>query len=94
MQDEKSAQHTGDDSLSAQSKKFAGSTDDKSSSLPELDDSFFETADALKPAPKQQMTIRLDAEVLEFFKREGRGYQSRINAVLKAYVQVQKSKGV
>ena len=38
-------------------------------------------------ANKQQVTLRLDAEVLAFFKNTGRRYQTRINAVLKAYVQ-------
>ncbi len=43
---------------------------------------------ALAPmANKQQITLRLDAEVLAFFKATGRRYQTRINAVLKAYVQ-------
>jgi uncharacterized protein (DUF4415 family) len=43
---------------------------------------------ALTPmANKQQVTLRLDAEVLAFFKNTGRRYQTRINAVLKAYVQ-------
>ncbi len=36
---------------------------------------------------KQQITLRLDAEVLEFFKNTGARYQSRINAVLREYVR-------
>lgn len=36
---------------------------------------------------KQQVTLRLDADVLKFFKGTGRRYQSRINAALKEYVQ-------
>lgn len=39
---------------------------------------------------KIPLSIRLDAEVVEFFKRGGRGYQSRINAVLAAFVRSQK----
>ncbi len=35
---------------------------------------------------KQPVTMRLDPDVLAFFQRQGRGYQSRINAVLRAYV--------
>ena len=35
------------------------------------------------------ISIRLEREVLEFFKRQGPGYQSRINAVLSAYVRTQ-----
>jgi uncharacterized protein (DUF4415 family) len=40
----------------------------------------------LKPVPpKQQLTLRLDADVLDWFRALGRGYQSRMNAILKAY---------
>jgi uncharacterized protein (DUF4415 family) len=35
---------------------------------------------------KQQITLRLDAEVLAFFKSTGRRYQSRINAALREYM--------
>ena len=36
-----------------------------------------------KENPKEQVTLRLDAEVVEYFKAEGPGWQTRINAVLK-----------
>ena len=36
---------------------------------------------------KQQITLRLDADVLTFFKKTGKRYQSRINAALREYVQ-------
>jgi uncharacterized protein (DUF4415 family) len=36
---------------------------------------------------KQQITLRLDSEVLKFFKKTGARYQSRINAVLREYVK-------
>jgi uncharacterized protein (DUF4415 family) len=39
------------------------------------------------PPPKQDIHIRLDRDVLEWFKRYGRGYQTRINALLRAFVQ-------
>lgn len=35
---------------------------------------------------KRQVTLRLDPDVLDNFKRQGRGWQSRINAVLKTFV--------
>ena len=37
------------------------------------------------PARKASISLRIDAEVLEWFKAQGAGYQTRINAVLKAY---------
>ncbi len=39
------------------------------------------------PQPKAVLNMRVDRDVLEFFKREGRGYQTKINAVLRAYVK-------
>lgn len=39
---------------------------------------------------KQQITLRLDAEVLRFFRKTGARYQSRINAVLREYVSAHK----
>lgn len=42
---------------------------------------------------KQQITLRLDADVLSFFKKTGKRYQSRINAALREYVNAQKTAG-
>jgi uncharacterized protein (DUF4415 family) len=36
---------------------------------------------------KAQITLRIDADVLEWFRERGAGYQSRMNAVLRAYKQ-------
>ena len=36
------------------------------------------------------MTLRLDPDVLAWFRNAGRGYQTRINAVLRAFVEAQK----
>jgi uncharacterized protein (DUF4415 family) len=44
-----------------------------------------------RPARKQPISIRLDEDVLDFFKRGGSGYQKRINAVLRSYVTSAKS---
>lgn len=37
------------------------------------------------PMNKKQLTLRLDADVLSWFKAQGRGYQTRINSLLRAY---------
>ena len=42
------------------------------------------------PGPKQQITVRLDQDVVDWFKATGKGYQTRMNAVLKSYVAAQK----
>jgi uncharacterized protein (DUF4415 family) len=48
----------------------------------------------LKPTPrKRQLTIRIDSDVLEWYRREGPGYQTRINALLRAYMQERKNVG-
>ena len=38
------------------------------------------------PQPKAVLNMRVDRDVLEFFRKTGRGYQTRINAVLRSYV--------
>lgn len=38
-------------------------------------------------AAKQQVTLRIDSDVLEWFRKQGRGYQSNINALLRAYME-------
>ena len=58
------------------------------SDVPELDDDFFAEA-KLWPGKKKQITIRLDPDVVDFFKTKGRGYQSSINATLRRYMEAQ-----
>jgi uncharacterized protein (DUF4415 family) len=54
---------------------------------PVLDDAFWRNAEILDPRhEKSTITMRVDDDVLQFFKRGGAGYQSRMNAVLRAYV--------
>lgn len=42
------------------------------------------------PELKKQVTLRIDSDVIDFFKHTGKRYQTRINAVLRAYVEAQK----
>lgn len=51
-----------------------------------LEDIDWSKAEIVEPIGKQAISIRLDQDVLAFFKQAGAGYQSRINAVLKSYV--------
>jgi len=59
------------------------------SDLPEIPPEKFARAivrKGLQPvARKSQITLRVDADVLEWFREKGSGYQSRMNAVLRAY---------
>ncbi|MFM0169075.1 BrnA antitoxin family protein [Paraburkholderia sediminicola] len=68
--------------------KRLAKTDDAqidTSDLPELGDDFFQRAELHVP-PKQAVTMRLDADVLSWFKEQGQGYQTRINKLLRAYM--------
>lgn len=56
------------------------------SDIPPLDDAFFEAAELLMPRPKKPVALRLDADVLAWLKSQGPGYQSRVNAILRAYM--------
>ena len=42
------------------------------------------------PPPKQQITLRVDGDIIDWFKATGKGYQTRINKVLRRYVEAQK----
>jgi uncharacterized protein (DUF4415 family) len=44
-------------------------------------------ADLVIPGRKKAISIRVDQDVLDFFKKTGDGYQRRINAVLRSYMQ-------
>ena len=50
---------------------------------------FWDNAKVLVPESKQQITLRLDPHVLRFFKTTGKGYHSRMGAVLRSYVRAQ-----
>ena len=56
------------------------------SDIPELSKSFFDSAGIIElPHKKDIITLRIDHEVLEFYKSHGKGYQTFINAILKTY---------
>ncbi len=59
------------------------------SDIPPLDKSFFTKATAEWPPAKQQVTVRLDADVLDWLKAHGKGYQTRMNRILRAVMEGQ-----
>ena len=59
------------------------------SDIPPLNKSFLKKATAAWPPVKMQLTIRLDADVLGWLKRHGRGYQTRINRILRVVMESQ-----
>ena len=61
------------------------------SDIPKLGSDFFAQA-ILWPGNKKQITLRLDPDVLAFFRKSGKGYQTTINAVLRKYVESRRGK--
>ncbi len=59
---------------------------------PIVDDEWFASATLVMPRPKEQISIRLDRDVLEHFRRYPR-YQTRINAILRAAMEHEKKAG-
>ena len=57
--------------------------------IPKIDQAMMRRMVIRMPKAKPSVSIRMDPMVLDWFKRHGRGYQTRINAVLKSYVETQ-----
>jgi uncharacterized protein (DUF4415 family) len=57
---------------------------------PLLDKNWFERATLVMPQRKVAVSLRIDREVVDWFKAHGTRYQARMNAVLKAYVQARR----
>ena len=57
--------------------------------LPRLDKTFLKKATIPPPSTKNQRTIRLDEDVLAWLKRQGKGYQTRINRILRVVMESQ-----
>ena len=60
------------------------------SDTPPLNKNFFRHAQLKIPQAKSIITIRLDPDVLKWFKGKGKGYQTRINSILRFYMESQK----
>ncbi len=56
-----------------------------------LEDCDMASLQVVMPKAKQSISLRVDSEVLSFFKSYGRGYQTRMNAVLRAFMNAQDS---
>lgn len=60
------------------------------SDCPPLDVDFFATAKLVWPPSKVSLGVRFDCDVVDWFKKQGSGYQTRMNAVLRTYMEAQK----
>lgn len=56
------------------------------SDIPETDEKFWEDAEIIFPSKKIHLSIRLDDDIIEWFKQFGSGYQTKINRVLRSYM--------
>ncbi len=74
-------------------KRLSEMTDEDidTSDIPELDDDFFQRAEIRIPS-KQPVTLRIDSDVLSWFKAQGQGYQTRINTLLRRYMESQRQR--
>jgi uncharacterized protein (DUF4415 family) len=59
------------------------------SDIPQLGKSFWKKARLTMPEPKDRLTIRVDHDIVQWLKKRGPGYQTRINAILRSYMEVQ-----
>lgn len=53
----------------------------------EVPANWYESAQAIVPTQKRLISVRLDSDVIDWFKAQGPGYQSRINAVLRVFMR-------
>jgi uncharacterized protein (DUF4415 family) len=63
------------------------------SDIPELTETFWKEAKVVLPESKRPVFLRLDSDVLQWFRQQGRGYQTRINAILRAYMKAHEHGG-
>jgi uncharacterized protein (DUF4415 family) len=56
----------------------------------DLDTDFWENAQVVMPPGKSSIHLRVDTDVLQWFKKQGRGHLSRMNAVLRSFMEAQK----
>jgi uncharacterized protein (DUF4415 family) len=57
------------------------------SDIPRLDEKFWKNAQLVEPENTQQITLRVKKSVLEAYKATGKGYQTRMNAVLESFAR-------
>ena len=61
------------------------------SDIPALNAEFFERAKCLVPRPSEEITLRLDADLLDWFKSQSAAWEDRINAALRVYVETHRA---
>ena len=59
--------------------------------IAQTDEAFWEKAELRMPQPKKGIYLRLDQDLLDWLKHQGPGYQTRINAILRSYMETHKA---
>ena len=80
-------------SLSAKRLKEIEAIQDKEidySEIPEADESFWQRVELQMPQPKKGIYIRLDTDIIDWLKSKGKGYQTRMNAMLRELMRSEK----
>lgn len=62
-----------------------------SSDIPELDEAFWKNARVRYPGGKERLTIRFDEDMVQWFRNQGKGYQSKMNAVLRSFYEAHRN---
>ena len=62
------------------------------SDIPETDDAFWAKAELRLPQAKKGVYLRLDPDLIDWLKRQGPGYQTRINAILRSYMETHETR--
>ncbi len=60
------------------------------SDIPDLDEDFWANSEIVEPEGTEQVTLRIKRSVLQAFRDTGKGYQTRMNAVLESYARTLK----
>lgn len=59
------------------------------SDIPPTDEEFWKEARVVKPARKEAISLKLDPDILEWYRARGKGYQTLMRNVLRAYMNAQ-----
>ena len=78
------------DEILAMRKRGEDSLDPDAPEGPPLPDEFWQNARLVLPRGKTSVHLRVDSDIVGFFRAQGKGHLTRMNAVLRAYVDAQK----
>ena len=65
-------------------------TDPNAPEGPDLDEDFWKNATLVLPNPKRSVHLRVDQDVFDWFKSQGKGHLTRMSAVLRSYYESQR----